>query len=179
VKARQLVIGVFIVATVAAYYALRISPRTTSGEVFVQLRNGRVVYASAAEVTAFNRESERGRRWLQYQLLDEKRRKLREATYDARPEIRAARQMLLYGNDQVALGEILSMPASTGGERIDTVCGATGRFQLRLRPGTYWIVARGRAGEVNGIWSKEIDVPDEANIEFSEGDATFDHPIDE
>lgn len=165
----------------ATYYFFQLAPRSISGEVFLQLRSGRVIFASAAEVAAFRRDSERGKKWFDYLYFDEKRRKSREATFNPTDsaELKALKQNYVYGNDLFALANVLSMPASTGGEKSETVCDAKGQFQIRLRPGSYWIVVEGRVGQINGIWSKEIDVPSEQKIEFSESDATFDAGIAE
>jgi hypothetical protein len=180
-RTRWVVVCVSIAAVFATYYSFRLAPKTISGEAFLQLRDGRVVFASAAEVTAFRVDSERGKKWFNYLHFDEKRRENLEMTFNAADsaQVKELRQMLLYGSDFHALGDILLMPASEGGEKIEAICDARGKFHIRLRPASYWIVVRGRAGEVNGIWSKEIDVPDEKRIEFSEGDATFDRPITE
>ena len=180
-KAKRLMILAVIGASLALYYYFRLAPRTSSGEIFIQLHNGRVIYAAGAEVTAFSANSERGKGWFSYLYLDEKRSKRREATYNAKDstDARALKQMLFYSSDLVALSGILTMPATKGGEAINTVCGAKGQFQLRLRPGSYWIVATGRTGNINGIWSREVDVPGESKVEFSEKDATLDSLLDE
>jgi hypothetical protein len=180
-RTRSVVLCVSIATVFATYYFFRLAPKTISGEVFLQRRNGRVIFASAAEVTAFRGDSERGKKWFNYLHFDEKRRENLDMTFNAADsaQVKELKQMVLYGNDLHALGDILLMPASEGGEKIETICDAKGQFHIRLRPASYWIVVTGRAGEVNGIWSKEIDVPDEQRIEFGEGDATFDHPITE
>jgi hypothetical protein len=170
-----------IAAILAVYYSMRVAPRTVSGEVFAQLGNGRVVFASAAEVTAFSADSGRGKKWFHYRFLDDERSKALEATHSTTdsPEVKALKQMLFYSRELVALGEVQTMPVSTGGDKSETVCGARGQFQIKLRPGSYWIIAEGRAGDIDGIWAKEVDVPGESRIEFSEGDATFDKPTHE
>jgi hypothetical protein len=151
-RTRRIVLCVSIAAVFATYYFFRLAPKTISGEVFLQRRNGRVIFASAAEVTAFRVDSERRKKWFNYLHFDEKRRKNLEMTFNAADstQVKELSQMLLYGNDLAALGNILVMPTSEGREKTETICDARGQFHIRLRPARYWIVASGRAGEVNG-----------------------------